>query len=367
MSAVLEESHDIDTEQMSTDLANDLGLGLDTSNRDPANDTLDAADPAAETGTVTRDPASGKFAKGADPAADPAAADPAAVVEDLPVPKSWAKEMHPIWDKLAKGQPLLPDEAKRAAKYYNERETQMAEGAKVYASDAEYGRSLRGVIGRHEDVLRAQGLDAPKAVEFLFNAHRNLSTGTEEQKQAYLARVAQSYGIRMPGAAQADPNDPNAQAAVETPAMKELRERQERIEASINAENQRRYEETRAATAKEVEAFASDPKNPYFEECADHICMLLKADPKMPLGDAYATAVWANPVTRQKELARIQQERETEDRKRTEAAVRAAKKGTSANVKGRDTARAPTAPAASLANLDDVMRETHEEIKSRVD
>lgn len=354
MSAVLEDTTtDIDTDQMSTDLAADLGMNLDTSNRDPVDTVDDVADVAAANDQAAKD----------DPAKT--VADPAQTADDMPVPKSWAKEMHPIWDKLAKGVPLNADESRRAAKYYNERETQMAEGAKAYGSDAEYGRSLKGVISKHEDVLRQQGIDAPKAVDFLFNAHRNLSIGTPEQKQAYLARVAQSYGIQMPAAAAANPNDPNAALTVETPAMRELRERQERIEQSINADAARRYEEQRAATGKEVETFASDPKNPYFDECADHICMLLKADPKMPLADAYATAVWANPVTRQKELARIEQERIAEDRKKTEAAVKAAKKGTSANVRGRDTARAPTAPAASLANLDDVMREAHEEIKSR--
>lgn len=356
MSAVLEESHDLDTEQMSTDLAADLGSMLDTSNREepPAND----ADP--DTGTVTRDPA-GRFAKGAeaDPAADPAGAaaqagDPSAGTGELEMPASWKKE----WAEAWKATPRAAQEA------FIERESQMATGAKAYATDAEYGRALKGVIGRHEDVLRQQGLDAPKAVEFLFNAHRSLSTGTKEQRQAYLARVAQSYGLELAAPAAADPNNP---AAVETPAMKELRERQERLEAAINAENQQRFEAQRAATAREVEAFASDPKNIYFEECADHIVMLLKADPKMPLADAYAIAVQANPVTRQKELARLRQEWEAESRKRAAEAAKAAKKGTSTNVKGRDTVRAPTAPAATLDKMDDVMRETYEEIKSRSD
>ncbi len=364
MSAVLEDTtREIDTEQMSTDLAADLGLNLDTSNREPANDAIDNEEPGADSTTTTRAP-DGKFSNGG--AADAVGADaapPGVMADELPVPKSWAREMHPIWDKLAKGVPLNADESKRAAKYYNERESQMAEGAKAYSTDAEYGRSLRGVIARHEDVLRQQGLDAPRAVEFLFNAHRQLSAGTPEQRQAYLMRVAQNYSIPLPQGMTGQQGQPSQVG--EPLAVRELRERQERIEAAINADAQRRYQEQSEATAKEVEAFAANEKNMYFEECADHICMLLKADPKKTLASAYEEAVWANPVTRQKELARIQQEREAEDRKKTEAAVKLAKKGTATNVRGRDTARAPTAPAASLANLDDVMRETHEEIRSR--
>ncbi len=309
---------EIDTEQMSTDLAADLGLNLDTSNRDPADTAIDeAAD------TVTADAGVDKTA-----VADAGAV----IVDDLPVPKSWAKEMHPIWDKLAKGVPLNADESKRAAKYYNERETQMAEGAKAYGSDAEYGRSLRGVISKHEDVLRAQGLDAPKAVDFLFNAHRQLSMGTKEQRQAYLGRVAASYGLELAAPAAADPNAQPPAAL--PPEVKAALERLDRLEGHVTTEQQQRFESQKAATAAEVNAFAADPKNPYFDECADHICVLLKGDPTMKLSVAYETAVWANPVTRQKELARIQQETDKANRERAQAAAKAAKKGTSPNVRG---------------------------------
>lgn len=355
MSAVLE-NEGIDVEQVSDDLAADLTQGLGGEPRDDSLDTsIDNAAEAAE--QRARDEA-GKFTKKPDPVADPAAP----VVDDLPAPKSWAKETHPLWEKAARGEALTKEEARSLLTTFNTREAQMAEGAKAYGTDAEYGRSLRGVIGQHEEFLRSQGLDAPRAVGYLMNAHRQLSAGTPEQKRAYLGKVAETYGITLDAA----PVDPNAPApAALPPEVKAALDRVARIEETLSSEQTQRYNAEKERIGAEVNAFASDPKNLYFEECADHICVLMKGDPSMKLGAAYETAVWANPVTRAKELARIQQETDKANQARAAEAARLAKKGTSTNVKGRDTARSPQAPAAKLDNLDDVMRETHEEIRSR--
>lgn len=373
---------ELDVEQVSTDLASDLisGLGGEPPAPGTSADAIDAvADPAADPEKTelvegrTRGP-DGKFTKAdAAPAkVDPAApaVDPAAS-SDLAAPKSWAKDMHPIWDKLAKGQPLTAEESKKAATYYNEREGQMAKGVEGYRTDAEFGRALKTVAAKHEEILKQQGLDAPRAFEYLLNAHRQLSTGTPEARLAYLHKVADTYGLKLAPAAPADPNAPVPAAL--PPEVKAALERLDKIEGTLTADQQQRYEAAKTQVANDVAAFADskdekgNAKHPYFDECADHICLLLKGDPGMKLETAYETAIWANPITRQKELTRLQQERETEARNKAKAAVEKAKKGTSTNVSGRDTQRAPQAPAASLANLDDVMKETHEEIKSRVD
>lgn len=365
---------EIDTDKLSDSLASDLSLGMGGDDTLPGgddtapaggDDTVQGGDDTVAggddtvAGAQTRG-ADGKFTKAvpAAPAVAPAG--------DLPVPKSWAKEMHPIWDKLAKGVPLTADESKKAATYYNEREGQMAKGAEGYRSDAEYGRALKGVLSKHEDILRAQGMDAPTAVEFLFNAHRQLSNPDRAAAQEYLGKVAAKYGLKLEPAAAPDPNAPQLPAEVQA-ALKRL----DNIEGALNQRQQAEYEAHREKTANDVNAFADakdekgNPKNPYFEECADHICTLLKGDPSLTLEAAYQTAVWANPVTRQKELNRLQQETDAENRKKAEAAAKAARKSTSTNVRGRDTNRAPQAPAANLNNLDEVMTEVHEEIKQR--
>jgi len=60
----------------------------------------------------------------------------------------------------------------------------------------------------------------------------------------------------------------------------------------------------RHASALEVNAFASDPAHPFFDEVADDIVAFVRAGDS--LSKAYEKAVWANPVTREKEIARQQ-------------------------------------------------------------
>lgn len=343
---------EIDMDAASNALAMDLGLGEDVGAVDGLDADIDAAAPAAGEEAQSEAPAADNRVRGPDgkfqQRAPAESADPNAAAE-LEMPKSWKQEWANDWKSTPR----------TAQERFIEREKQMLDGLGAYKGDAEYGRSMRGVLAKHEDILRQQGLDAPRAAEYLFNAHRNLSLGTPEQRMEYLGKVAAAYGLKLP-TGQTDPNAPPANPELET-----IRQRQDRIEAAINAENQQRYQAIKQETQKTVEAFASDPKNTHFEECADHIVMLLKADPNMKLEDAYSTAVWANPITRQKELARLQTERDNEARQKTAAAVKNARKATSTNVKGRDTTRAPTGLGATLDKMDEVLSETMEEIKSR--
>lgn len=340
---------DLNIEQASTDLASDLGLGLPEPevNLDTAIDTAATDDIA-----LTERDETGKFK-----AKEPEIAE---VVEDYAPPQSWKKEMHPIWDKLARGLPMTPEELKQTAKYYGEREKQMLEGLGGYKSDAEYARSVRPALAKHEDLLKSSGISASDAIDRLFSGHRQLSSGTPEQRKDALMRMANYYGIELA------PADPNAQPV--DPTIKALQERVDRLTGSLTEREEREYQEVRAKSAAEVEAFAADTvKHPYFEECADHICMLLKANPKMPLGEAYEVAVQANPVTRQKEADRLQKEWEIGYRKKMEAAAKAAKKTTSTNVNGRDTTRTPTGQVATLDKLDEVLGETLADIRSRTE
>lgn len=277
--------------------------------------------------------------------------------EFLPAPQSWKKEMHGIWDKLEKGEPLTREESRQATRYYNEREKQMLAGLEGYKGDAGYGRTLREAIKPFTDVLKAQGVDEVKAVTFLLNAHKGLSD--PRTAKDWYARIAKSYGIEAAQAA-ADAAGGAAAGGQQDPAVQALMAQVQEIRGHLTEQQQREYEARVASTSKEVEAFASDPAHPYFDECGEHIAKLIAAG--YSLKDAYEAAVWANPVTRQKELGRIEKERAEEQRKKTAEAANSARRAAKTNVKGRDTARASTEPAGSM---DDTLRETLAEIKSR--
>lgn len=349
-------AEELNIETASADLAADI-LGNDRPAPD-AEDALDSAidkgaDDASKDAGTDKDNAPAKDAPATKAnGEDKATAD---AIEALPVPQSWKKEMHEHWGKM-------PREAQT---YYLEREKQMLAGLEGYKGDAEYGRGLRPVLAKYQDILAQQGLQAPQAVDFLFNAHRQLSMGTPEQKMAYLERVARTYGLTLPQAKTAVDGEGNPLPAAQTPPeVKAALERLDRIEGALTAEQQRHMEAARVQAAADVEAFASDTENhPHFDECAEDIAKFIKAGEK--LDAAYEKAVWANPVTRQKEIARIQQATERANAEKVKEAAKAAKKTTSTNVKGRDTTRTPTEGRATLANMDEVLRETYAEIKSR--
>jgi vacuolar-type H+-ATPase catalytic subunit A/Vma1 len=114
---------------------------------------------------------------------------------------------------------------------------------------------------------------------------------------------------------------------------------------------------------RDVEAFATDASHPYFDEVADDIAVMIQGG--HDLESAYEKAVWANPVTRQKELARLQTEQQASIREKAMKEAETARKAASLNVRTRDTSRTPTGPKGTMRNLDSVLEETMREMKSR--
>lgn len=269
----------------------------------------------------------------------------------IAMPQSWRKDMGPVWEKM-------PREAQQ---YYMEREQQMLTGLQGYKTDAEYGRGMREAVTPYMGIIQQQGLQPAQAVHYLLNAHAMLSN-PQTARDTFL-KMAERYGVDLnalnPGAGQ-QPDGQSAQPL--PPEVRALQERVNELSGVLTQQQRERYEAAKQATSKEVETFASDPKNPYFDECADHICQLLAANPQLALKDAYDQAVWANPVTRAKELARIGKEQEAARNKQAQEAAQQARKATVVNVRGRDSVRAPTEPTGTM---EDTLRETLADIHTR--
>lgn len=269
------------------------------------------------------------------PAAPDAAAPPVAPVTRA-APQSWAKETHELWGKLP---PEAQDQIER-------REKQMLEGLGQYKEFYGVGKSLHEAIAPFSQVLQSQGIEAPKAVSYLLAAHQRLTTGSEDQRRAAYQQLGEQLGLSAPSQ-----GDPAARAALE------LAQNTHRF---IQDKQKEQFEKQRTATAKEVETFAADPAHPYFDEVADDIIVMIAAG--HPLKDAYDKAVWANPVTRAKETARLQQETEKQLREKGKQDAEAARKARSANVRSQDTRKASTEP---LGKMDDTLKQTLDAINSR--
>lgn len=256
-------------------------------------------------------------------------------------PKAWPKEMHEHWGKL---DPKLQT-------YWETREKQMLDGLDQYKTEATFAKSLREVMAPYRGILQAAGIDEPRAVQTLLAAHQRLTQGPQHLKLAAYQELGKKLGLM--GA------DPNAPAA--DPALKAIEDRLNSFESSFMAREQAVLTDAQARTAKEVDVFASDAAHAYFDEVADDIVPFIKAG--VPLQEAYEKAVWANPVTRAKEIARVQTEHEAKLRENARLEALPKKKAAGVNVRSRETEKTPTEP---LGTMEDTMRSTLRGIKERV-
>lgn len=263
-----------------------------------------------------------------------------------PVPASWSKEKHEVWSKMT------PD----AQEYVETREKQMRDGVQAIAKDAEYGRSLTQAIAPYRSLIQAQGLDDVKAVGYLLNAHHILTNAPLDQRTAYIHRLADQYGIDI---ARPQQDGVQSQQRVD-PMVRQLQQELRQIQGQLTQGQQAAYEARSQQVANEVTSFANDEAHPYFDECSDEIVAQINAG--LPLQEAYDRAVWANPVTRAKEIARQTADNEAKFKVRAKEQATAAKSTRKTNLNGRDTHRAPT---ATTGTIDDVMSRVYAEMQAR--
>lgn len=263
-----------------------------------------------------------------------------------PPPKSWTKEMQ------AKYAALPPD----VQDYVELRESQMAQGLEKDRGDANLGKVMRDTMTPYRAMLQSQGVNEAQAVQSLMNVHYKLTNLPMEEKTAYLHSIAKGYGITI------GEGSSEAEAQID-PTVRKLMDELNGIKQHLTINQQAAITQSKERVSRDVETFASDPKHAYFDEVADDIALMIQGG--HDLESAYEKAVWSNPVTRQKEIARLQTEQEATLREKAKIIADTARKAASLNVKSRDTNRTPTGPKATMRNLDSALEESMREINSR--
>lgn len=260
-------------------------------------------------------------------------------------PKSWKKEWHDKWNTVA------PDVREI---FYN-REKQMLDGLEQYKSGHEFGNRLKPVYEPYREFLQQQGLDEVKATQYLLAAQHRLHTGTPEQRREMISNLAREYGVTFGEAQQAV----QAQENQLPPEVTEIKKQVDAIQSFVRQQAQAQTQQVREKVSQEVNAFATDPANEYFDEVANEVIQFINLG--MPLKDAYEKAVWSNPVTRQKQLEKAQTEHFEKQKAKLKEEAEAARKASSTNVRTRASNKAPTEP---LGSWDDTMKSTLDKIKS---
>lgn len=275
---------------------------------------------------------SGKF-KAKEPADDiPAEVTPEVEAPPVkPAPNTWRKEVADKWQTLP---PEVQAEVER-------READFHKGIEGYKQKAQFAESIERTLAPYQATLQSLNVAPEKAISELLAADHRLRNGSPESKVAYIAQLAQAYGIDLGQAAQYQPVpiDPTVNAL------------QQRLDAIEQERQQRIYQEQQQeinALNSTLAAFAADPKHSHYEAVREHMASLLQGGSATTLEDAYEQAVYANPTTRALLIA------EQQAKARAEAAekAKAAKAAASVNVRSR-----PSMPvSAPIGSMDETIR-----------
>ena len=270
-------------------------------------------------------------------------------VQEVGAPKTWTKEALAEWATIPP----------RAQQEILKREEDFLRGITQYKTAAEVGQRYDAVAQPYRAILQAENIDPVQLFQSFAANHYLLSRGTEEQKLQLAASMVDGYGIDF--AKLIDYMGDRAIGAPD-PYVKQLETRLAQLEGQTRQQVEAQHSAVRSQVENEIAAFAADPAHPYFEEVSDHIVKLLNSGLATDLKDAYEKAVFANPVTRQKELDRLTAEARASGQTVVQARADKIARATAADVKTIPTQRNGTVPRGSM---DDTLAETLAAIQSR--
>ena len=307
-------------------------------------------DVALAEGEGTGDETSANDGGAAETAADktpvaPSAETTSPAAEPSPAPKTWRPEAAAKWT-------TLPPEVQQEVL---KREEDIFRGLESYKADASIGRSVNQIIAPYLPMLQAAGLNPLQQVEGLMKAHHLLATGTPQQKQVLFERLAQDYGVTLAPS-------PDGENPFVDPQVSALQSQLTALQSQLKEREAREATAMRQTLQKQIDTFAADPAHVYFDEVATDIAGLLRSQAATTLEEAYEKAVWANPVTRAKEQARLAAESQAQAAKAAEEKAAEARKATAANVRSKPKAASATTP---LGSMDDTLSEALSAIRSR--
>lgn len=342
----------LDIAQGVEEIAESLGFGVEESSGEPAEpaeaegvkEPAAPIAPAEPTKPMVLAPAEPTAEKLTEPKTVPAPASAPPISPGPSAPKTWRPEAVAFWDKI-------PTEARAEIL---KREEDMFKGLEGYKSAANIGKALRDVVAPHLQEFQTAGVDPMRVISGLLQSHMLLYKGTPEQRQAVLTKLAESYGVSF---------DSVTPSYVD-PQVSSLKKTIDDLTNRLDTQDRQTESSVRQKLTAEVDTFAADPKNVYFEEVAADVAMILRSKVATTLQEAYEKAVWLNPVTRAKESARLTTEAQAQKERETKEKAEAATKAAAANVRKSARSGSGTAPTG-IGTMESTMKETLAEIKSR--
>ena len=218
-------------------------------------------------------------------------------VGDIPKPTTWKKDLLPLWDKIAKGEQLTPEESKKHLEYLNQRENEFKKGVSVYKAEAERAKALEEAISPFMPELQANGIHPAAWINSLGRAHYTLVKGSPEQKLQMFHRLAQDYGVNL--------NQSNEPVAPTDAYTQQLMQQLYQVNQEVSTIKSRFEQEEQSRLANEIERVRSDKERfPHFDMVREEMAQLLELGKAQDLETAYTKAVRLND-----EVWAVEQER----------------------------------------------------------
>lgn len=249
------------------------------------------ADTADQTGDRVRDD-KGRFASKEttpDQQAAPAAAEPqvqAEPQEELKRPTSWKKDYLPIWDKMATGQPLTPEEARKIAQYSHQREKEFASGVSTYKAEADNAKTLQEALAPFIPDLQANNIHPAAWISNLGRAHQMLAKGTVQDRIQMFAQLAQEYNVPLAAFSQ----QPNGQGGID-PVVGQLMQQLQDLSGKVNTVASWREQQEQQQLQGVLSPFFDEEKYPHFQKVRMTMAQLLESGVTQDLESAYKKAV----------------------------------------------------------------------------
>ena len=204
--------------------------------------------------------------------------------EDAPVeepvwkrpPSSWKRDYHDVWQTA---DPRLQE-------YAYKREEEMRAGIEPLRSKAQFADQMNEAIQPYMNTIQGLGIDAPRAVRALMEADHVLRNSPPDQKRAYLANLAQSYGINLGEV------DPYQQVGPVDPNYYALQNELNSVRGEISNFKQQQEQAENQSLLGEINSFAG--KAEYFEEVRPDMIKLLQSGVAGTLEEAYEKAIRLN-------------------------------------------------------------------------
>lgn len=226
----------------------------------------------------------GRFAKTAEPVQDAASQVQEPEKTILP-PRSWTAAAK------AKFASLDPDVQQEVLR----REKEIDDGKAQWDTKAEKYNKLDAVFAPVRDRLTLNGLTEDTYIRALVQADEMLRSNGPQAIQV----LAQQYGINL-AAMFGQQGGPQTQPITgqPDPQYQALQQRFDQLQARLDQGDQARVQSEQQATQAQIDAFANDPKNLYFDNVKPEMAALLGSGSAKDLQSAYEMACYARPDIR---------------------------------------------------------------------